>query len=106
MTKTIQWGKVTLLLHDPVFQEGYETGRATCLEALSDCSSRSTITDYSLQTLFVSSFLEVPFDCASPLSWQLGYYLGYVSSPVLSEEGSVCSLSNSISLTEMIHATA
>lgn len=106
MTKTIQWGKITLLLHDPVFQDGYEVGRKACLEALSDGSSRSTITDYSLQTLFVSSSLEVPSDCTSPLSWQLGYYLGYVSSPILSEEGSVCSLLNSISLTGMIPATA
>lgn len=106
MTKTIQWGKVTLLLHDPVFREGYETGRKTCLEALSDCSFRSTITDYSLQTLFVSSSLEVPSDCASPLSWQLGYYLGYMSGPILLEEGAVCSLLNSISLRDPIPVTA
>lgn len=106
MTKTVQCGKGTLLLHDPVFQEGYEAGRTTCLEALPDGSSRRALTDYSQQTLFVSSYLSIPFDGLSPLSWQLGYYMGDRSGPILSEEGAVCSLLNSISLRDLIPATA
>jgi hypothetical protein len=104
MTATIQWGKTTLLLHDPVFQDGYEAGRNACLEHLHDESPRTAITDFTLQTLFVTA--PIPSDCASPLSWQLGYYLGYVSSPILSEEGAVCNWLKSTSLTGMIPATA
>jgi hypothetical protein len=104
VAKTIQCGKITLMLHDPVFQDGYEAGCNACLEHLLDDRPRTTITDVTLQTLFITT--PIPSDCVSPLSWQLGYYLGYVSAPMLTEEGAVCSLLNSISLTGMIPATA
>jgi hypothetical protein len=82
MATTIQWGETTLMFHDPVFQDGYETGRKVCLNHLHDDCPRTTITDVTLQALFVT--IPIPSDCASPLSWQLGYYLGYMSGPILS----------------------